>query len=436
MKTLKKLFILSFKNLKCRKWLNIKIVTALTFLILFVSLFSVVGISISNMRSTLFKQTVSSNYLQTYHQQPLDKPMPEGTQVIEYIHAGNSPRIQEIIYEQYGSGYYYVIDTQSLRLEVGAKTFISEAREPGFNNPYNVAIIACQNPFTENDYKALKTNFGLNNFIIGKMPEAADEAVISATLLGYYNLSYEDVLGKQITFCYFDHGKMWEPFTVTGIIIPEYTKLRGHVNGGAEFSPDVIVAEDSESVFETYDYIYSFPNWLTKEEVKYLTSSGGATYEGEGTLREADNLAQIQTVTTNLFTILGVSFGVGLLLIIYLLTDRFTRYFVRGGGVLLTEGIGERELNALTIVQILLLCGVAVLASFVLTTAVYSAVREVLNRHVFGWMELMPLNGMFFCIVFGVGLAMILAVTLFLFFNIFTLTRKKSIKELLNTTAD
>ena len=126
----------------------------------------------------------------------------------------------------------------------------------------------------------------------------------------------------------------------------------------------------------------------------------------------------------------------GLLLIIYLLTDRFTRYFVRGGGVLLTEGIGERELNALTIVQILILCGVAVLCSAVLTAAVYAVVRVVLNRHVFGWMELMPLNGMFFCIVFGVGLAMVLAVTLFLFFNIFIMTKRKSIKELLNTTAD
>ena len=361
--------------------------------------------------------------------------MPEGTQIIEYKCADFSPRLNTRIYD---------LNTGTLRIEVGGEIFISEMRDAFSNNPYNVDMVACQNPFTENDYKALKASFGLNNFIIGKMPEAADEAVISATLLGYYNLSYADVLGKQVTFHYLDYGKLWEPFTVTGIIIPEYTKLRGHrptcyLFSGC-FRPEIIVADSAEAVRDAQYYFYSFPRWLTYEEIDYLSDMdehlSSVPYMGVGTLYEAEDLAQIQTITTNLFIILGVSFGVGLLLIIYLLTDRFTRYFVRGGGVLLTEGIGERELNALTIVQILILCGVAVLCSAVLTAAVYAVVRVVLNRHVFGWMELMPLNGMFFCIVFGVGLAMVLAVTLFLFFNIFIMTKRKSIKELLNTTAD
>lgn len=451
MKKLKKLWILSWKNLKCHKWLNVKIVTALTFLMFILSLFSMIGISMSLMRSNVLAQSASVNYMHSYS--PVDKTMPEGTQVIEYKAANHSLRMMEIYKELYGEesandGYFF-LSNERLRIEVGGEILISEARHvidwADASWPWHIQMIACQNPFTDNDYKELKANFGLDNLFIGKLPEAADEVMLSATLLGYYNLSYKDVLGKQITFHFLDLGKMWEPFTVTGVIIPEYTQLRAHEPEdvgwvGNSFCPQIIVADDAESVVEgsSSNYIYSFPHWLTDEELAYLKEGvSNAVYFGGGALYEVELLAEIQSLTTNVFLILGVSFGVGLLLIIYLLTDRFIRYFVRGGGVLLTEGIDGRELKALTLIQILILSGIAVLASFVLTTAVYAVARVYLNIYVFyGWMKLIAVNGTYFFILLGVGLAMVLAVTLCLFLNIFILMRKKSIKELLNTSTD
>lgn len=450
MKKLKKLFILSFKNLKCRKWLNVKIVAALTFLMFLLSLFSMVGISMSLMRSTVFTQNVSTNFLWSRNG-ALDITMPEGTQVIEYKVAGCSPRMMEIYNELHGEGSaktgYFFLSTASLRIEVGGEILISEARHvvdwADASWPWKIDMIACQNPLTDNDYKELKANFGLDNLFIGKMPEAADEVVVTATLLGYYNLSYKDVLGKQITFHWNDLGKMWEPFTITGIIIPEYTQLRAHEPediGGFpyNFCPQIIVSYDNEAVEEGIgsNYIYSLPRWLTEEEMDYFCVEG-VRYPGGYVTRDLEDLAEIESFITDVFLILGVSFIVGLLLIMYLLTDRFIRYFVRGGGVLLTEGIDGRELNALTFIQILLLSGMAVLFSFVLTTVVYGLARPVLNDYVFnGWMKLIAVNGTYFLILFGVGLAMVLAVTLCLFLNIFILMRKKSIKELLNTSTD
>lgn len=450
MKKLKKLFILSFKNLKCHKWLNVKIVAALTVLMFLLSLFSMVGISMGLMRSTVFAQNVSTNFLWSTSG-ALDKTMPEGTQVIEYKPAGYSRRMMEIYNELYGEGSaktgYFLLSTERLRIEVGGEILISEARHvedwSGVSWPWYIDMIACKNPLTDNDYKELKANFGLDKLFIGKMPEAADEVVVTATLLGYYNLSYEDVLGKQITFHFLDLGKMWEPFTVTGVIIPEYTQLRAHepediVRGPFNFCPQIIVSEDNESVAEgiSSKYIYSLPRWLSEEEMDYF-SGEGVRYPGSFALIDLENLAEIQSLITNVFLILGVSFGVGLLLIIYLLTDRFIKYFVRGGGVLFTEGINGRELNALTVIQILILSGIAVLISLSLTTAVYGVARVYLNDYVFyGWMKLIAINGTYFAILLGVGLALVLAVTLCLFLNIFILMRKKSIKELLNTSTD
>lgn len=449
MKKLKKLFILSFKNLKCRKWLNVKITAALTVLMFLLSLFSMVGISMSLMRSTVFTQNISTNFLWSKGV-ALDIAMPEGTQVIEYKVAGYSQRLYEIRKELYGeenAGGYFVSSSEFLRIEVDGEILISEARHvvdwSDASQPWNIDMIACKNPLTDNDYKELKANFGLDKLFIGKMPEAADEVAVTATMLGYYNLSCEDVLGKQITFHFLDYGKMWEPFTVTGVIIPEYTQLRAHEPEDIgwvpqNFCPQIIVSYDNESVEEgiSSNYIYSLPRWLTEEEIDHFYVEG-VRYPGGYILRDLEDLAEIQSLITNVFLILGVSFGVGLLLIIYLLTDRFIRYFVRGGGVLLTEGIDGRELNALTVIQILILSVIAVLFSFVLTTVVYGVARPILNDYVFnGWMKLIAVNGTYFAILLGVGLALVLAVTLCLFLNIFILMRKKSIKELLNTSTD
>jgi hypothetical protein len=201
--------------------------------------------------------------------------------------------------------------------------------------------------------------------------------------------------------------------------------------------PSIYVTKDSNwyNAHSTDNYyIYSFTEWLTYEQVDSLVSTR-SQYCGYGVIGEIEFIEQIFNVVINLFAIVGISLGVGMLLMIYLLMDKYTKYSAKSGGILLTNGISKAQWNICVLIQMVVICLISCCFSFVLTTAIYCLLGVGLNNlFVYGYaFNLITINGNYFLTLFGVEIAMLIIVSLSLFLINWLTTKNKSIKQLLNT---
>lgn len=463
MKELKKLFTVSFKNLKCHKWLNARIVVTLSVFMFLISLFSVFYASTGIMYESYPAERVSTNYI---FSREVITDLPAGTQVTEIKTGEYSSRLISILGENHkGQMSSYNLASTRVRLELEGKEYIYHRGNVfSYTNSYTSGFNVYswdENFFTENDYSELELRFGLDCIVIGETPKASDEILLSAEMLKWYGLQPDDVLGKQVSFNYsfnpviggeiIDYGPIWErQFTVTGVIREEYYQLYGHSPldpplwiGWFSF-PSVFMMPDAEAFNEIENYgaifyMYSFNDWHRDRGYESRED-----YCGCGVLWVRNRIDRIRNIMSTLFLVLGICLGGGMLLTIYLLTDKFMRHFARNGGTLLAEGLSERQLKISVLVQILFLCLIAMFISFALTAFVYwglsaAAVKfakPLARVNLFNLNEIFAFNSAFFIILTLVELAVVAVVALCLMLNVLLFTRKKSIKELLNTSTD
>lgn len=462
MKEFKKLFAVSFKNLKCHKWLNARIVIALSVFMFIICLFSIFYVSTGLMYARYPAEHVSANYI--FSREEITD-LPEGTHVTTIKMGEYSSRLISLFGEKKpGQVSPYILFYDRISIELEGKEYQFYRNNfldyLGTSSNFNVFSLS-ENFFTENDYAELKLRFGLDSFIIGELPQTSNEILISAEMLGYYSLNPEDVVGKKVTFNYsysavlggedVNYGPVWEPFTVTGVIRQEYNQLYGHnlldrPTSGWFCVPSVVMMPDAEAFtdldnYGTIFYRYSLNDWSREINDKY---SLWYDYCGAGVFAFLDSVERVQSIMHTLFLVLGICLGGGMLLTIYLLTDKFIRHFARNGGTLLAGGLSERQLKISVLIQVLFLCLIAMVASFALTTFVYwglsvGAVKfsQLLSFvHLFKLNEIFVLNSMLFIILLLVELVVVALVALCLMLNILLFTKKKSIKELLNTSTD
>lgn len=461
MKEFKKLFAVSFKNLKCHKWLNARIIIALSVFMFIISLFSVFYVSTGIMYGSYPAERVSSNYIFSI-EEIID--LPKGTQVSAIKTGDYSSRLINLFGEkQQGQAYPYYLNCSYVKLELEGKKYEyyrgnSFSYLNAYSHGFNVYAWD-ENFFTENDYAELKLRFGLDSFIIGELPQTSNEILVSAEMLQWYGLQPEDILGKQVTFNYWynvvlgeektDYGPIWEPFTVTGVIRQEYYQLYGHnpldppyvwwfCYPSVVMMPSAEVFSDVENYGATF-YRYSFNDWHRDRGYESRDD-----YCGSGVIGFLNRVDRVQSIMLTLFLVLGICLGGGMLLTIYLLTDKFIRHFARNGGTLLAGGLSERQLKISVLIQVLFLCLIAMVASFALTAFAYwgLSVGAVKFSRLLSFVGLMQLNEIFvfnstlFIILLLVELAVVALVALCLMLNVLLFTKKKSIKELLNTTSD
>lgn len=460
MKKLKKLFILSFKNLKCHKWLNVRIVIALSVFMFIICLFSVFYVSTGLMYTRYPAEHVSTNYI--FSREEITD-LPEGTQ-LSIIKSGDySSRLISLFGEKKpGQFSPYILFYDRINIELEGKEYQFYRNNfldyLGASSDFNVFSLS-ENFFTKNDYAELKLRFGLDSFIIGELPQTSNEILVSAEMLQWYGLQPEDILGKQVGFNYshnpviggeiIDYGPIWEPFTVTGVIRQEYYQLYGHnlldrPTSGWFCVPSVVMMPDAEAFIglDNYGrtfYRYSFNDWYRDRGYESRDD-----YCGAGVIIFLNRVDRVQSIMFTLFLVLGICLGGGMLLTLYLLTDKFIRHFARNGGTLLTEGLSEREFKLSVLIQVLILCLIAMVASFALIAFAYwgLSVGAVKFSRLLSFVGLMRLNEIFvfnstlFIILLLVELAVVALVALCLILNVLLFTRKKSIKELLNVSTD
>lgn len=446
MQEFKKLLILSIKNLKSRKWLHIKIVTALVSLTFILSIFSAFTASVGSYTERRLNDNVSCNYISSEKEADTLPKLKQRLDIKQYGFTKDKV-LQILDIQDYNEFYYYLLYSD-IDIVLNEQFYEWQKNASNSRNDNFVALFGGE-IFTENDYISLRRIYGYDNFIIGETPSASNEIAVSASMLECYDLTPEDVLNKEISFIF--HAtvdKVKYPFIylptmkITGVIRSEMRQIYGHRSNIYNMIPSVIMSESSElindyeCVFE--NYIYSFSDWLTDEEVDELVNEGfindSGYYCAYSLLSEAGFQLQFMSILSNVFIFAGGALGVGIIFMIYLSIDKFVKYFSRSAGILSVSGLKNESIKTVMLIQLVILCLISAAISFVLTVGTAYLINFILTGTVIIGYDFSFLNVdyIFYLTVIGVEL-LISAIAVACTYAIsYVSVKNKSVKQLLD----
>lgn len=414
MSNVKKLFILSLKNIASHRGLYAKIAIAFACLIFLVCLFSSYAIALTQSQQSIMDESASANYYISY--EPME------------IEGADENILYHFDFTEYNVGYNIGIYAEEVL--VTADGGEHKFREDDYAD---IIIYGGETLFTKNDAAELHTRFGLDSFIIGAMPQRDGEILLSYSFLEWYNLS-EDIIGKQIELSLEYGGTVILSATVSGIIKSEYNKLSGHTDEDEQVVPSIFVYGQPQAVEGVYGveklYMYSLSSWQTSAEVEAIEKQYNCTFAGYAVIDEIELVQDLQFICINLFIIIGISLGIGLILMIFIMVDRLVRTFCRDGGIYLTCGLSGHELNKLLYLIVFLVSLFAVILAIILTICGFFAIRAAIKEY-FSFTVAVTFPTA--VALFAAGIAIVFAVAaVFCLFAVKRI-RKNTIKQLLTT---
>ena len=446
MQEFKKLLILSIKNLKSRKWLHIKIVTALVSLTFILSIFAAFTTSVGSYAERRRDDNVSCNYICS--EKKVDT-LPKLKQRLDKTCVGFSKdRILQILDIQDYKDFSFYLLYSNISIVLNGQ--ICKFQYDPSLSEYVFEPVFGDEVFTENDYTSLRRIYGYDNFIIGKTPSAPNEVVVSGNMLGCYGLTPEDVLNKDINFTF--HAtvdKVKYSFNylpdmkVTGVIRSEYSELYGHeFSLVSKFIPSVILSEtsellnDSEILYERY--VYSFSDWLTDEEVDVLVDEGlienTSYYNARSLFNWLQYQSQFMSILSNIFIFAGGARCVGIIFMIYLSIDKFVKYFSRSAGILSVSGLKNESIKTVILIQLVILCLISAAISFALTVGTAYLINFILTGTVIIGYDFSFLNVDYIFYLTAIGVELLIsAIAVACTYAIsYVSVKNKSVKQLLD----
>lgn len=143
---------------------------------------------------------------------------------------------------------------------------------------------------------------------------------------------------------------------VVGILNDNYCSLVGH-QYSHYFHPIVIAHIENDLFKNSIDkekfYIYDFENWPSEDLVSYLQKEYNAQYIGYSVMSDIQNITAMKEVANVIFLLLGCTLLIGLMLVVYLVINKFAQMFYRNSGILLANGMSRRKLYLLLLLQLL-----------------------------------------------------------------------------------
>ncbi len=368
MNNFKKLFHLSAKNVFSHKWLYARMAIAFACITFLICLFSTFSVSLAVTQKEMKNDYVSANYIISREEIPELNEKCESFTVDEYA-------LSSLIYKEfdYFTGSILAIH---IDLEVDGREYKSiDCNDWYFNG---VDIFAGEKFASKNDLTELNRRFNGVPLITGRMPQTSYEAVVCEQFLNWYGLTGDDVLGKKISLTFaayedapFSSFKFLQDITVCGILCKEYFELEGHsfYLQPSIFLKDEIALLEGEQYTYT-DYYYSLSGWITEEEGDYYEekySDFNCRYVGGWVLSDIQIIKDMQHIATNLFLIVGLTLGCGILLMVFLMTEKLIAVFSRDCGILLSCGMSEKQTKTLLFTILLWVCLFALILAAILT---------------------------------------------------------------------
>lgn len=417
----KKYLVLSRKNIASHRGLYAKIAVAFACLIFMVCLFSTYAIALTQSQQNTMDESASSNYYLSRQGLTI-----EGAEEIIFYSFDFTPLKSESD------------DAEGIELYSADIIVVADGETHGFNNDayglLSINIYGGERLFTQNDYTELNTVFELNSLIIGEMPSADGEIAISQDFLAWYGLT-EDIIGKRIQLCA-DDGQSTAVLsaTVSGIIRSEYYELSGHISGYNAFYPTIFVYGRPQPFDGVYGlerlYMYSLFSWPSSADVAATVQSYNCSFAGTYIVERIELVGNLRFICVNFFIIIGLSLGIGLVLMIFIMVDRLVRTFSRDAGIYLTCGLSRRELNKLLYVIVLWICLFAAILAAVLTVCGFYAIRAFIESY-FRFIIVVTFSAV--TALFAAGIAIVLIIATAFYFGAVMRMRQNTIKELLVT---
>lgn len=427
---LRSLVKMSFGNLKAYSWINFKMCLSFACLAFLICLFNIYNNSLTAKTKAMYEENISGNYFCSSS----DK-----SQLLEeYGYTGYKSytfgllNLESKMKQVFNTTTALSCSTKYVTVSYNGKTYTQLEGK----NAYSIRITP-DNPFNPNDVRALRTIHGLNSPVKGAIPRNESEGAVSALVLSSYGLDPEEVLGKQLVFTINTDSAPLMTITVSGIIREEYYKLTGHSTSSA-ICPNFILHQDNP-VFGmgklSTRYVYYYNDWFNVDTdiLKDLTYNQGCTYGALGVYGSIVNLGNIRQIANTLYTVIGSGLIVGLILTIYLMIDKYVRVYSRMSGILMTLGMRKRQVYALLLMQIVLICIIAVPLSVALTAVCYSIITSLVYRMTS--IKLSSSVGQISAML-SLGLGAVILIASIFFTYLLLKLRKRSVKRLLNTLVD
>lgn len=418
---------MAFGNLKAYAWINTKMCLSFACLAFLVCLFTVYNQSITAITEQTYAEAVSGNYFWSTSDRPqiLEELGCEQYETYTYRVASLSNRMKRIYDDENAPS----CTTRYLQLTYEGVTYTEIEDMPW----YGVELVT-DNPFNGHDYVSLDAAYGIDSPVIGKLiPESADEVVIRAAILKSYGIDPQDALGKQLTATIDGDSAPLFTATVCGIIIGEYYNLSGH--SSAVICPNFILHSDNP-IFKTETptkrYVYLLNDWYNyeKEYLMDLFYNKTFRYGGLSTYNSLFVLKNIHRLANTLYYVIGSGLVVGMILTIYLMIDKYIRVYSRMSGIFLTLGMRRREVYRLLLMQIMLICIIAIPISIAMTAFSYTVITAIVYRATAIKMassvaQISKMLGL------GIGVVTLIAACFYLYIK--SKLKKHTVKELLSS---
>lgn len=421
---MKKLLLLSFKNIKSYKKFYIKLTAAFACLVLIICLFSAYAISLSQTQENTKNMSFSANYIVT----PLEiepRYLSETTEKSVFKYYDFSGRTEELFGIQLDS-----LSPSLISIEYESHKYFSDDQ----NFSINFYAGNASSLFTENDNRELNLKNSNKSFVTGELPKAKNEILISEDLTRLFGLD-EDILGKEISIASkrYPEKKLLDAVVISGIISGNYYELTGH-RDTSPFAPVIFMRRESDLFMDTDNiqntFRYAFSDWLSENEVNALQDKFDASYAGSYVMQNIKDISAMQTITVKIFAIIGSALFFGLILTALLLIEKLAAIFSRNSGILLTCGITRRELRGLLYIQMLWASLFAVIIALALTLGIFAVVNRFVMQVYYVNLNISLLLVM---ALFGVSVLTVLIINTLFYIHILLKIRKNTVKEFLTT---
>ena len=423
MNNFKKFFYLSAKNVFSHKWLYARMAIAFACITFLICLFSTFSVSLAVTQNEMKNDYVSANYIFSREEIPELKDTTENFTVDEYS-------LSSVVYNRLG--YITSILSLHIDLEIDGTEYKSLDSEDMYFQ--GVDIFTGEKFASKNDLTELKRRFKGVPLITGRMPQTSYEAVVCEQFLNWYGLTGEDVLGKKISLTFADED---DPFTflqnitVCGILCKEYFELKGH---SYYLQPSIFLKDETALLdgeeFTYTQYFYSLSKWLSEEQSDYYEDKyTRCDYRGNWVLSDIQLIKDMQHIATNLFLIVGLTLGCGILLTVFLMTEKLIAVFSRDCGILLSCGMSEKQAQTLLFAILLWVCLFALIFAVILTGVGLFIINIIVES--FTGLAVSLSFGVVVA-AFAVAVAAVFLLALAFYLYALCIIKKRSVRQLLN----
>lgn len=420
---------LALRNLKEYLWINAKMCISFACLASLVCMFLVYNQALTTRKAEMYEEAVSGNYfLSTWDRgEVLEEYGYTGFVKYTYRVLNLGDRMKEVYNDEKAPS----CSTRYVDLTVDGTTYKK------LNNVYSLEVsLFTDNPFNSNDNRALEVKYGIDSPIIGKMPQSAEEVVISQRFFENYGVDVSTVLGKQVTATIDGDKKPVFTATVCGIIRKEYFLITGH---NADVIYPNVILHPQNSAFKgqklSTRHVYLFDDWIAAdtEDLRDLYYNQSFRYGAYLEYSHLQNLDRIQVLANSFYVIIGTALVVGLVLTVYLMIEKYVKVYSTSSGILLTLGMGRKSVYLLLLLQIIMICIIAIPLSVGITALGYSVITSIVQRVTSIKMASSVLQ---ISAMLSLGILSVLFFAGCFFWYVIHKLRRRSIKELLNAVVD